>query len=266
MPDIFDIIRKRWPEVVLIVVFQTGLILLGTQLMERFSGPVDSSGMPAGPQMSEGGAVVLGLGTGVFLVVSQMLFLGFLATAHSRGCEPQQPAYLMKVGRYYFWRIFRFEFVYQAAMAVVFTMISEALNTRFFNVEDTRDFPIWVTPVITFAALAIFAKPGLLTPAIMIAQDRMGFEAFSTLGRYRLLGAVNLVRLLFICFAGQSLFLLGQNATASGSFSHTLLVAASAVATSIFSIVLLLMALRYVTSQFPTEVTKNTEEEAEIER
>ena len=45
-----------------------------------------------------------------------------------------------------------------------------------------------------------------------------------------------------------------------------LLVAAGAVATSVFSIVLLLMALRYVTSQFPTEVTRDTEEEAEIER
>ncbi|MCK4960640.1 MAG: hypothetical protein KAT00_14610, partial [Planctomycetes bacterium] len=86
---------------------------------------------------------------------------------------------------------------------------------------------------------------------------------FSTLGRYRLLGAVNMVRLLFVCFASQSLFLLGQNATAEGSFSHTLLVAAGAVATSVFSIVLLLMALRYVTSQFPTEVTQDTEEEAE---
>lgn len=266
MPDIFEIIRKRWPEVVLIVAFQVGLTLLGIQLMVRFSGPVDSSGMPVGPRMSDGAAIVSGLGVGVFLVVSRMLFLGFLATAHSRGCEPQQPAYLMKVGRYYFWRMFRFEFIYQAAIIVVFSVISEALNTRFFNVEDTRDFPIWVTPVITFAALAVFAKPGLLTPAIMITQDCMAFEAFSTLGRYRLLGAVNLVRLLLVCFASQSLFLLGQNAAAEGSFSYTLLIAAGAVATGVFSIVLLLMAMRYITSHFPTEVPQDAEEEAEIER
>ena len=97
MPDAFEIIKKRWPEVVLIVFLQAGMMMLMEQVYAAAEQGV--VGSRAG-QPSQAIDFFLGFGTIAITIVAQMLYLGFLKTACTEGTAPREPGAILRIGRY----------------------------------------------------------------------------------------------------------------------------------------------------------------------
>jgi hypothetical protein len=196
LAGIIGIFRKRWPEVILVVAFQAGLMVL----LEEVSSKTLMSGESGGAALPGHIAFILGVGTAVFAVVWQMLYLGFLATAYSEGARPKEPGELLRVGRYYFWRMLRFQVVLGIVYVGISFVFLATVYSIVFEAKNPLEIPVWVANLCSFAALAVLVKPFLLCPAVMIVTDRMALEAFALLKAYRILKAKGLLALFFVCF------------------------------------------------------------------
>lgn len=181
----------------MVILLQAGLMILLEEIAGRASvaQQAPSSALPA--QMG----FIWGMGTVLFAIIWQMLYLGFLATAYSEGPTPKEPGQLVSAGRLFFWRMLRFQII----LGIVYTGISFVILATVQSValgrEEVLRIPDWIVHLCSFAVLAVLAKPILLMPAVMIVRDRMVLEAFRLLREYRLLEAKALVRAFFICFA-----------------------------------------------------------------
>jgi hypothetical protein len=106
-----DILKARWPEVVMVVVLQAAMMLLLEEVVS------DSEKMDSNAAlMPFWASFLLGMGTILCAVLWQMLYLGFLKTAAVFGSQPQQPVELLRSGRPYFWRIVFFQILIGIAL------------------------------------------------------------------------------------------------------------------------------------------------------
>ena len=105
LPNAYEIIKKRWPEVVLIVFLQAGLMMLMEQIYAAAEQNIAGNGAGQTSQVIE---FFMGFGTIAIAIVATMLYLGFLKTACTEGTAPREPGVLLRIGRHYFWRIMRF--------------------------------------------------------------------------------------------------------------------------------------------------------------
>jgi len=180
----------------LVILLQAGLMLLLEEVAGRTS---VARQMPSALPAHTG--FIVGMGTVLFAIIWQMLYLGFLATAYRENAGPKQPGELVSIGRLFFWRMLRFQVllgvIYIGLSFVVLAIVQAVLLGQ----KDVSSIPDWVAHLCSFAALAVLAKPMLLTPAVMIVRDRMVLEAVGLLKEYRFLEAKGLVRAFFGCFA-----------------------------------------------------------------
>jgi len=248
------ILKARWPEAALVILLQAGLMVLLEEIAGRAS-VVQQAPSAALPVHMD---FILGMGTALFAIVWQMLYLGFLATAYSEGAGPQQPARLVGVGRLFFWRMLRFQIVLGVIYIGVSFVILVIVQSVVLGTEDVSKIPDWVAHLCSFAALSVLAKPMLLIPAVMIVRDRMVLEAVGLLKEYRFFEAKDLVWAFFGCFATVYLLssLLGR-IKPGGAFYYT--------AVGIYAVVssALIVALNLAAVLFVGRKTKLTIEDTE---
>ncbi|NLK41486.1 MAG: hypothetical protein GX298_05475 [Planctomycetes bacterium] len=179
LAQIGEIFKVRLPEVTLVVVFQTGLMVLLDRVMVR-SG-LHSSQPPAMPNWA---MFVLGLGCMSLAIVWQMLYLGFLRTSATDGAAPQEPSTLLKTGRPYFWRILGVQIVIGLATWVivgVLILLIAALSGRQLDA-----LPDWLMTLLPIIAIVLLIKPVFLIPSFILVLDYKANDAFQTMRQVRL--------------------------------------------------------------------------------
>ena len=193
MSEVFRIIKSRWAEVLLVVVLQVGGIMLMNQIVGDNPGSAESAEQLN--NMQGGKLFFLTFSITAFMVIWQMLYLGFLATCYKFKDEPQPPARLIIIGRYFFWRMVRFQLMLIVAYMLIAQVFWGIGNTFFKDVLGAN-----LTNVASMLALFILVKPVVLTPAIMIVKNCMVLDSLRLLKSYRLMAARDLVKLIVVCF------------------------------------------------------------------
>ncbi|MBN1818693.1 MAG: hypothetical protein JW828_15130, partial [Sedimentisphaerales bacterium] len=156
MPRLFEILRSRWPEVLMIVVLQAGLHVVLPDIMDRLK----ATTAPSREILLLAGAVAM-------FVVLEMVMLGFFATAAREGIQSSDPVRLLSIGRYFFWRLIRFQLL-MAIVSFPVVMLLFSLLSVLLGVSDPQKMPVWIPGLITTMVMAALAKPMLLIPAVMV--------------------------------------------------------------------------------------------------
>ncbi len=229
----------------MVILLQAGLMVLLEEIAGRaaLSQQVQSAALPGHVDF------IVGMGTAVFAVIWQMLYLGFLATAYSEGASPKQPAQLVSVGRLFFWRMLRFQVILGIAYIGISFVILAIVQSMVFGQKDMSSIPDWIAQLCSFAALAILVKPMLLTPAVMIVKDCMVLQALGSLREYKILEARVLLRAFFVCFATVYLLSSWLGVIETGSVFYYVLVGIYAVVSSALIVAVTLGAVLFVGSK-----------------
>lgn len=238
----------------LVVAFQACLIIL----MEQFASIAGTTSDTGLEKLPTGIDFLLGLGTMIFLVVWQMLYLGFLATANTEGTTPQEPMKLIKVGRYFFWRIIVFELLFAVIHITIFLIILAIIGSG-----NAAEMPVWVPQVCFFASLVLLTKPRLLTHAIMIVTDCGVYHALASLKWYRLLQAKTLLRLFLVCLA--TIFLLSLAVIVTKGISKYAMLGLYATVSSTLMLTVALEAIRFIAEKTKPPIEEAIEDAGEIE-
>jgi hypothetical protein len=246
LPEVLEIIKRRWPEAVLVVGFQVGVFFLKTVLMEMVeeaSQTIESEQIVHSPVWA---SFLLGMGTMAFAIIAYMFLIGFLATACHEGIEKKEPIDLLRAGRYFFWRMVRFEILFSILWFALVMLFSAIVGTIVLQAKAQEGIPYWLFYMCMFAALVILIKPMLLAPAIMIARDKMVLDAVKLLKQYCLKEAKNLLLLV-----GASLLLMaGLSVTLSfaeiGTYYYYAVLGASGFLSSALLLLIGLSAVRFI--------------------
>jgi hypothetical protein len=226
----------------LVILLQAGLMVLLEEIAGRtaLAQQTPSAALPGHVDF------IVGMGTAIFAVIWQMLYLGFLATAHTDGPAPKQPAQLVGVGRLFFWRMLRFQIILGIVYIGISFMLLAIVQSMVFGQKDVLSIPDWIAQLCSFAALAILVKPILLTPAVMIVKDCMVLQALGSLREYKILEARVLLRAFFICFATVYLLSSWLGAIETGDLFYYVMVGIYAVVSSALIVALTLGAVLFV--------------------
>ena len=226
----------------MVILLQAGLMVLLEEIAGRaaLSQQVQSAALPGYVDF------IVGMGTAIFAVIWQMLYLGFLATAYTEGASPKQPAQLVSVGRLFFWRMLRFQVILGIVYIGISFVILAIVQSVALGQKDVSRIPDWIAQLCSFAALAILVKPMLLTPAVMIVKDCMVLQALGSLREYKILEARVLLRAFFICFATVYLLSSWLGVIETGNVFYYALVGIYAVVSSALIVALTLGAVLFV--------------------
>ena len=176
-----EILRVRWPEVMLVVVIQAAMLLFSEELMMSDTmNPEGSAQVPFLPSF------LLGVGSIVCVVIWQMLYLGFLKTSAVEGGHPQQPEDLLRFGRPYFWKIFLFQILFGFVVMIFASAVGSVLGGAIWKTQDITQIPQWFSQVCGLAAIILLIKPMLFIPARMIVFDNSVMQAVFAMRQYRM--------------------------------------------------------------------------------
>lgn len=176
MREVWDILKIRWPEVVMLVGLQAGAAILYRQLMVKFETmAANGSQMPWLPSF------LLGLGSMTLLIVLQMQIWGFLRTAALRPAEPCRPVELLRTGSPFFWRLLGFQILFSFALAFVYLVVATLLGILIFRRHAVGELPVWLHSLSVFLGFLLLLKPFVLMPALVLTYDYRLVESFFTL-------------------------------------------------------------------------------------
>jgi hypothetical protein len=246
---------------VLVVVLQACLFMLGAEMSEMMP-VVDESGEITNVTIADGWAVVIAVGIVTFYVVSMILRLGLLRSIFTDGAKPCEPGELLRTGKPFFWRMFRFEIIYGAVLAGVMIILIMVISSVFLDERQIANPPRWVMPMSLFAGCVLLAKPWMLMPAVFIAGDTSLVEAFRLHKRFSLMGQTTLIGLFVLLSAARvgliNMDFINDDSSAILKYSYlgacTILISAVIFAVN-------LVALKFVAGDF----VESVEVEAEIE-
>jgi hypothetical protein len=178
----FEILRGRWPEVMLVVVWQAALMIFISQTGTSFeeTSPTEAARLPFWTEF------LLGFGGILCIIIWTMLYLGFLKTAAVEGAYPQQPVDLLRRGRLYFWKIFLFQLLLAVVLWIFSGVVIYLSAGLIWKTQDAAMIPEWFIVVCTLAAVLIFMKPALFIPARIIVYDDSVIQATLAMRQYRL--------------------------------------------------------------------------------
>lgn len=170
-----DILKARWPEVVLLVVLQAAMVLLSEHIL-RVSDISEAQNAP----LPFWAAFLLGLGFIGCAIVWQMMYLGFLRTAAVANEQPQQPMELLRTGRPFFWRILLFQIIVGFAAMLISNIVAMSI-ARMMRIED---LPQWLVQVSGLVGTLVLIKPILIVTARIIVYDNTVWQSFSYVAYY----------------------------------------------------------------------------------
>lgn len=187
-----DILKQRWPEVMLVVVLQAALMIFSDELM-RMSETMTPSQSEQFPFWA---GFLMGAGSILFVTVWMMLYLGFLKTSAVAGTEAQQPIDLVRRGRPYFWKIFFFQILIGFVMMFFSGVVMSLLGWFIWRTEDLTKIPEWFSNACVMVAIMIMMKPILFIPARIIVYDNTVLQSILAVRQYRLNDIDHLFRLM----------------------------------------------------------------------
>ncbi len=176
-----EIVKARWPEVMLVVVLQAALMLFSDELV-LMADTAETSNV----QLPFWPSFLLGVGTMVAATIWQMLYLGFMKTSAVEGPHPQQPLDLLRFGRPYFWKIMLFQLLFVFVLLLLSMVMAATLGGLIWKTEDITKIPEWFSQICALAAVALMIKPALLVPARIVVCDNSVGEAVMAMRQYRM--------------------------------------------------------------------------------
>lgn len=181
MPKTFDILKKRWKEVVFLLLLPGVLWLTRTWLREGHSLTM--------PHLSS----LLSL----FIMIALVFFrAGFLRTASLYGEQKQEIRTLFTVGKEFFVQLFLFGIIYGMPIGLATMALNYILRAK-LGITSYLSF------MLSLLLLSIiFIKIALLIPALIITDKLNIVNAFKALRNYRILEAKEML----ILFAIQQAF------------------------------------------------------------
>lgn len=223
MPETFDILRKRWVEVAVIVAL--GIL--------RFLIPM--------PTAVAGISILRYLSQLLVIAIAAVILIaraGFLHTAHLYGDRRQRISTLLQTGKHFFWQLLVFYAMYGILMYGMLRISLLLMRADFRTVVLCN---------------VILMKPLLLVPALIIVRDCRAFEGIKLIWSYKLLRAKEL--LLF--FAIQQAFVLVPifmpHLKEVGSVFYHSMGAGRNIISSLLVIVVALSAVRFVAGETEKE-------------
>jgi hypothetical protein len=162
----FEIMKARWPEVMLIWILQAAMMLLSIEMMHRW----DIEETATAPPAPEWAIFFLAMGLAWLTIIWYMLLLGFLKTAAMEGATGQQPLTLLRAGRPYLWRMIGT----QLLVGVGAWFIMGMMIAGYFLVTKQKDVsnpPAWLIEPAGAIAMLLLAKPFLLMPSFIVVLD-----------------------------------------------------------------------------------------------
>lgn len=166
------ILKARWPEAALLI----AIWFLPKILMQMLKEGSFFAFLP------------LLLSMGIYLIIA-IILTGFLRTIFLQEHQKQSIFNLIKVGKYFFWRYFGFFLLLTLVMVPFFMFILP------IKLHETHPF---VHRIYFILVTLIFAKPLLLTPAIIVTADCKVFESLKLTWKVKFLQAKPLLILFFI--------------------------------------------------------------------
>lgn len=243
-----DILKARWPEVMLVVVLQAAMMLLVeevTLMAEKADSQATVTPLWSG--------FILGMGLMLCAILWQMLYLGFLKTAAVSGNTPQQPMQLLSSGRPFFWRIFFFQILLGLVLLVVNSVIVGLLSLAIWKGRQLEQLPSWFVQLCGLAGVMILLKPMLLVPAGILVYNISAIEAFVQMRRVSLFQIDQIKLLISGGFIVIILTALLSELLQSGSSLHYVASGLHHILFSTIFLSLTLVAVLWIQQQFDVE-------------
>jgi hypothetical protein len=252
-----DILKVRWPEVMLVVVLQAAMMMLAEEVVT-----ISENAETQGAMLPFWASFLLGFGIMLFAVLWQMLYLGFLKTSAVSGGQPQQPMQLLRSGRPYFWRILFFQIMLGFALMLLNSFLASSLGGLIWEGRPLAELPSWFVQLCALVGILVALKPLLLVPAQMIVYDITVFRAIYRMRFCRISGIDNFLRLIMVSFG---VIVLSTLLVGSLTPKTTAYYIFSGLHQAVFSFILFtltLIAVLWVQQQFEAETVKTSEEES----
>jgi hypothetical protein len=249
-----DILKVRWPEVMLVVVLHVAMVLLLEDVVAA------SENMNAqGPMPPFWASFLLGMGMILCGIVWQMIYLGFLKTAAISGGEPKQPMQLLRTGRPYFWRVLLFQLLLGFAVMILNGVLLSVLGGLIWKGRPVEDLPVWFAQLCALAGILIVLKPMLLVPAFIIVYDVPTFGAFGRMRYYRLGQVDSIFKAITIGFGIIALSVLPSVFMEAEGMTRYLFSGLYSMASSLVLLMLAMAAVLWVQQLFDAETAKVNE-------
>jgi hypothetical protein len=164
----FEIIKSRWPEVMVVVLIQACCAFLVKDIDLVSTRPEEYSMR----------LFFLGAGLAAFSIISQMMLWGFLRTTSVTGPSAVQPGALLSVGRVYFWKLFVLQIILIFALILIASIIQVVFSSILYHKPIPDKMPLWLEIVPMLIAGIVLIKPIYFMPAVMLVGDVGIVDAF----------------------------------------------------------------------------------------
>ena len=177
MPETFDILRKRWVEVAVIVAL--GIL--------RWLIPIVTA--VAGISILRYLSQLLVIAIAAVILIARA---GFLRTAYLYGDRRQRISTLLQTGKHFFWQLLVFYTMYGILMLLIGLLLVR-VSALYTSPSGLRTFLTWRFALCSIALAVALAKPLLLVPALIIVRKCRAFEGIKLIWSYKLLRAKELL-------------------------------------------------------------------------
>jgi hypothetical protein len=193
----FDILKMRWPEVMLVVVLQAAITLsaneIAVSLIEESQFNIES--------VSSELNFFFGLCLMTIWILWLMLYTGFLKTLAVSETQPFRPLDLLREGVPYYWRFLLLGILVMFLVGLSFIGFAFSLGSMIWKTSDWLQMPGWFLVVCEIAATLAFIKLSLFVSARIITCDESVPEALRWHRLYRVGDIEGLPKAIFIGFS-----------------------------------------------------------------
>jgi hypothetical protein len=173
---LFDILKSRWQEAIMVAGLQACCMILLQDLRHIQDDP-----------SAFGRLFMMGVGMAAFVIISQMLFWGFVRTALVGGVQSVGLMELLKTGKGYFWKMLFFQLMLFPVFVLIILAVTSGVQMVLYGHVKQDDVSEWLNMVGATAASLILIKPVYFVPAQIVRKDCGIMEAVRNLGQTRLL-------------------------------------------------------------------------------
>jgi hypothetical protein len=231
-----QIIKTRWPEVILIIGLTTLLPFLSKLLTKlKHNSALNLIALASCFSLA-------------LMVITAVLRLGFLRTVHLEGQKRQPFPVLLRTGIHFLWRMIVLGALYGIPLLTLMLLSTRLVAKRTTSGEIDILHNIFLIPQLLILAInIILMKLILLIPALVIVLDCRAFESFKFLKSCRLRNAKGLIVLFCFKMAFPYLWMFLQRL--HGATTQWLIFRIVTSATTCFiGLIIAVMAVRFVAS------------------
>ena len=183
----FEILKKRWPEVAVIIALATIPQFLFGMAMRTI---LSKAGVEYGFTQSANY-----LHSVLWLIIATILMIikaGFLRTAYLHGTESHRIPTLLREGKHFFGRLLVFSIIW-GLIYMLLPMVIVGMRARYMTLTDLATIVPWINTFCMITVTVAFMKLVLLVPALVIVRDISLIHAVKSIREYKLFSAKELL-------------------------------------------------------------------------